>query len=600
MKKIFYLSVIILLIFSCKSTETVEKDPDYANMGIENIKHNFSKEKIDLFESYILANKYLTKLKDTDPKYEQTKKYISEIISDMDKSVTTNFNDKKYSDALKYSLSLRSLKVDSTIKLEEIYEKYSKELDVSSDIFTKNSLKEEMADIKILPEKEVADFLKYYANQKSRGVYFYLYDKYSNLYPDLLNKYPELKKLYQEMKDLNNLNFEELMQSVVTVILKKGMNVKNGMGYFDNSIGTGFFIDDNGYILTNHHVIADHVNPKYEGYSAVYVTTRDDPDTEIPAKVIGYDKVFDIALLKINKKNEKHLTLGRSVDMKVGDKVYTIGNPIGIKYTVTSGIISNKEIDFFQLGRAFQVDAAVNPGNSGGPLIDEKGQVVGIIFAGIPQYANINFAIPFQWVAKTIPSLYKGGEVKRSWVGGALYNEKDKTTFYYILPGGPLEKAGVKVGDILTKIDGIDVKTTEEAQSMLSWRKHPMLISLEIDRNGTKKNVVVKLEERPYLPVAEAFEKDTQGKLMTLIYGIDLEYFDKSIFVKKYKVNKVYKKMLASSAEISEGDILVVYDLKYVEKDKVILLTIRFKKKDLGILDRIITLPCYAEINSIL
>ena len=99
------------------------------------------------------------------------------------------------------------------------------------------------------------------------------------------------------------------MQSVVTVILNKGMNVKDGMGYFDKSIGTGFFIDDNGYILTNHHVIADDVDPKYKGYSAVYVTTREDPDTEIPAKVIGYDKVFDIALLKIQKKGTKPLYL---------------------------------------------------------------------------------------------------------------------------------------------------------------------------------------------------------------------------------------------------------------------------------------------------
>ncbi|HPO49272.1 MAG TPA: trypsin-like peptidase domain-containing protein, partial [Spirochaetota bacterium] len=319
----------------------------------------------------------------------------------------------------------------------------------------------------------------------------------------------------------------------------------------------------------------------------------------IPAQVIGYDKVFDIALLKIQRKNTKPLILGRSDDIKVGDKIYTIGNPIGIKYTVTSGIISNKEIDFFQLGRAFQVDAAVNPGNSGGPLFDERGQVIGVIFAGVPQYQNINFAIPFQWVIKTIPLLYKGGEVKRCWTGGGLYNNKNKLEFYYILPGGSLSKSEIKVGDALNKIENVEVKTVEDAQYNLAWQRYPRLINLETERKGETLRKIARLEERPYLPIEIAFEKDTQGKLITLVYGLSLDYYDKNPFLKKYTVNKVYKRMLGSQVEIGEGDPIVVYDLKYVEKDKTILLTLKFKKKDVGFIDRVVTVPAYAEINSI-
>ncbi|OHD18633.1 MAG: hypothetical protein A2086_17015 [Spirochaetes bacterium GWD1_27_9] len=599
MKKIVFLILTLSLLLSCKTNDVKKIELEYAS-GIENIKHNLQREKIDLFEAYIEAKKYLSGLNEGTDAFIKCKAYIDEIISQIDKKATDLFKEKKYEDSLKYSLSLKTLNANPSIPLRDVYLEYSKKLDMSSDIFTRNSIKEDMANLGLLKNEEVFNFLKYYKDQKSSGFFFYYFDKYKKLYPSLITEFPQLNNYYDELKAFSNFNIEELMKSVVTVILNKGMNIKDGMGYFDKAIGSGFFIDDDGYILTNHHVIADHVDPKYKGYTAVYVTTRDDPDTEIPAQVIGYDKVFDIALLKIAKKNHKHLVLGRSDDMKVGDKIYTIGNPIGIKYTVTSGIISNKEIDFFQLGRAFQIDAAVNPGNSGGPVIDEKGQVIGIVFAGVPQYQGINFAIPFQWVIKTIPALYKGGEVKRSWIGAGIYNQKDRPEFYYVLPSGEASKAGIKVGDILQKIDGVEVKTVEDAQGELSWRQFPQLIEIEKENNGKKETAIVRLEERPYLPVAEAFEKDSQGKLITLVYGISLEYYDNNILFKKYKVDKVYKRMLGSMVEIGEGDPIIVYDLKYIEKDKMILFTVRFKKKDVGFLDRIITIPAYVEINTIL
>ncbi|MCK4797100.1 MAG: trypsin-like peptidase domain-containing protein, partial [Spirochaetes bacterium] len=291
---------------------------------------------------------------------------------------------------------------------------------------------------------------------------------------------------------------------------------------------------------------------------------------------------------------------GRSLDMSLGDRIYTIGNPLGIKYTVTSGIISNKEIDFFQLGRAFQIDAAINPGNSGGPLIDERGQVVGIVFAGIPQFEGISFVIPFQWVRKTIPALYRGGEVKRCWIGAALYNEDDKVFFYYILPNGPANKAGILVKDRLLKIDGVDVKTVEDAQALLAWRRYPRLIQIETERDGKRISSIVKLEERPYLPVEVAFERDTEGNIITLIYGIGLEYYDKSFIFKKYKTTKIYKGMYGFELNIGEGDRIVIYDLRYIEKNKFVKLTLKFKQKDLGIIDRIVTVVSPVEINSIL
>ena len=598
--KMIFLSLILILV-SCKTFEEKKIEPDYAS-GIENIKHNLEKNKIDLFEAYVEANKYLGKLEKNGPKYEDTLNYIDELIASMDDESKKLFDDKKYEEGLRYVLSLNTAQVESSIPLKDAFKSFYDNLDATTDIFTRNKYREQMIELGISSNSEVHDFLKYYYDNKSPGFYIYYYVKYAEKNNTLLKEFPELKKYYDEMRKYDKLNLEDMMDSVVTVILKKGMNIKNGMGYFDNSLGTGFFIDNDGHILTNHHVIADHVNPKYEGYSAVYVTLHEDQDTEIPAKVIGYDKVFDLALLEIPIKNKKHLSLGRSIDMHIGDKVYTIGNPFGINYIATSGIIGNKDIEGFQLGRAFHIDAAINPGNSGGPLIDEKGQVIGIVFAGLEKGKSegINFAIPFQWVIRTIPYLYKGGEVKRCWVGGGLYNEKNSTVFYYVLPSGPLDKAGIKAGDVLKKVDNAEVTSTEEAQNVLSWQSFPRLIRIDVERNGTPMSFIVRPEERPYLPVAEAFRRDTQGKLLTLMFGIDVEYYDNSILFKKYKVNKVYKRMLGQLLEIGEGDTIFIYDLKYLEKEKAVLLTIRFKRKELGIVERVATIPVYAEINTLL
>ena len=599
MKKIF-LFLFLFLFFSCKSSKDRVAPPKYAS-GIENIKHNLEKGKIDLFEAYIKIKEYMRKHNDNSEEYSSSVVFVNEIVDLMNKRAKEEDVENNYEDTLRYLLSLKSIKKETNISLKSLYIKLSKKLDASADIFTRNDLKEEMADQLLLSKKDVYAYLMKFSKSNSRGVFLHAFDKYTKLYPALLKKYPELNNERQKMLKLHNLKLENLMKSVVAVILNKGMDIQNGMGYLDKTIGTGFFIDNDGFILTNHHVIAEHVDPTYEGYSMVYVTTRNDPDVEIPAKVVGFDKVFDIALLKVPVKNKDCLVIGRSIDMSVGDKIYTIGNPIGIKYTVTSGIISNKEIDFFQIGNAFQIDAAINPGNSGGPLIDERGQVVGIVFAGIPQFDGINFVIPFQRVRKTIPVLYKGGEVKRCWIGTGIYEDKnDKVYFFYILPNGPAHKAGIKEGDRLIKIEGFEVNTVEDAQDLLAWKRYPRLIEIKLERNGKVISKILRLEKRPYLPVETLFEKDTESRLIKLIFGIELEYYKKGFLFKKYKTIKIYKGMYGSKLGISKGEPIVVYDLKYLKKQKIVKLTIKFKQGDVGVLDRVITVVSPVEINSIL
>lgn len=597
--KFFNLIFIVLIVLSSCETFNNNLSPDYAS-GLKNIKHNLEKEKIDLFDAYIEAKKYLDRLDRSHDMYDGTAVFIEEILTEMNDKATEEFKNANYEATLKYILSLRTLGRETSVGLKDAYQGLLSIADASSDQFTVHDIKDEMVSLRVMDEREVFEFLKGYAEVKSRGVFLYYYDQYIKLYPDIEKKFPELPALKQEMLNLKDLNLEKLMDSVVTIILDKGISMKNGMSFFDKSIGTGFFIDKNGYILTNHHVIADHVDPKYEGYSKVYVSTRDKPDAEIPAKVIGYDKVFDIALLQIPVKNEDALVLGRSADMSIGDKIYTIGNPLGIKYTVTTGIISNMDLDFFQFGKGFMIDAAINPGNSGGPLIDERGQVVGIVFAGIPQYEGINFAIPFHWVRKTIPYLYNKGEVKRCWIGSGIYENLEKVFFYYLLPNGPASKAGIRVGDELISIDGQVVQSVEDAQAKLAWKRYPRLLKMVTRRNNVDTEHIVRLEKRPYLPVKDAFMSDSTSNLVTLVFGISLEYYSKGILSKKYRTKKIYKGSYGAQLDIGEGDPVTIYDLRYMDKEEMVKLTIKYRQKEVGVIDRIITVVSPGGINSIL
>lgn len=604
-KLLILIILIFFILFNCKiitNREKKEVENKDSFSKIENIRHNLDRSKIDLFEAYILLNSEIEKgILDNSSDIEY-REFLANIIEKMNLKLEEVYNKKEYDEALKYAFSLNSIKVEPKVSLSDIYRNLWNIIDASSDYFTKFNIKNEMAENKILNTKEIYELLIHYYSSNNMAIFLYNYEKFSKLYPSLLEDFQDLKKIKESLTNTQHkINFENVIKSVVTVVLDRGINIKSGQGYFDKMIGTGFFIDDNGYILTNHHVIADHVDPKYEGYTAVYVSTSDGDRSEIPATVVGYDKVFDLALLKISKKNSNRLIFGRSPEMNLGDKIYAIGNPLGIKNTVTSGIISNKELYLFQLGRALQIDAAVNPGNSGGPLIDENGQVVGVVFAGLPQYQGINFAIPIQWVTLTLPKLYKGGEVKRAWIGTGLYKENNKVLVYYVLPDSAAYKGGIKEGDYIRKIDGINVNSIEDAQGILAWKRYPMLVNIEIERDGRILNKIVRLEERPYLPFERIVETDTQRRIAKLIFGIELDYYSKSFFTKKFKISKVYNGMPGDKdLKLGEGDPFFIYDMKYIEKDKFLYITFSIKDKNVPVIERNLSIRIYAELTNLL
>ena len=260
-----------------------------------------------------------------------------------------------------------------------------------------------------------------------------------------------------------------------------------------SALGSGFIIDAKGIVVTNNHVIKD----------AEDIIIRVEGDTEYieyKAKVIGADPLSDIAVLKIES-NDKFLPvkLGDSDKARIGDWVIAIGNPLGLSGTVTSGIISarNRNIGLSRYEDYIQTDASINQGNSGGPLFNMEGDVIGINTAILGREGNIGigFAIPSNSAKKVIDQLIEFGETKRGWLGVTIQqvtkeiadveklDEPRGALVASVAENSPSDKAGVKAGDIILEFDGTKIKEMVELPKIVAQTKAGKTVKVRIWRN---------------------------------------------------------------------------------------------------------------------
>lgn len=269
--------------------------------------------------------------------------------------------------------------------------------------------------------------------------------------------------------------------------------------------GSGVIISEDGYIVTNNHVIKE--------ADRVIVVLNDKKEYE--AKVVGQDNDTDIALLKIEGKGFPYVEYGNSDDVALGEWVLAVGNPYNLTSTVTAGIISAKARNLgihrgqMSLESFLQTDAAINPGNSGGALVNAQGELIGIntlIQSPTGAYSGYAFAVPVNIARKVVNDLKEYGSVQRAVLGismvgltPALAEElgsKESTGIYIheILSGGAAQKAGLKKGDVIQGVNGIEVKTAPEFQEQLGKYRPGTTIQLSVKRNGTEKNIEVTLQ----------------------------------------------------------------------------------------------------------
>lgn len=391
----------------------------------------------------------------------------------------------------------------------------------------------------------------------------------------------------------------KLISGTVTVYVDKGIKIQRGVGYADSVLGSGFFISKDGYIITNHHVISDMVNKKYEGYSRLYIKLADDPDTRIPAKVIGYDSTIDLALIKTEVEAPYVFALGSSSDLSVGDKVYAIGSPLGLEKTLTSGIISSVDRQLFTAGTVFQIDAAVNSGNSGGPLVDEQGRVQAVVFAGVANYQGLNFAIPVEYLKNELPFLYAGGERKHPWIGAygktkrlpGAGSKREGVNVFYCLPGGSADLVGIREDDTIVAINGMKINSLDELHVAMMKLESNIISKVTVSRkDGTKVEKLVYLATRPSSPGYEVFRHDDLGNALYPMLGMRL-VSSSTMNRKQYMITKIIKGSIADETGFSENDPVVVHDVSFMEGNSGAVVTLYAKKRKNGFLDVSVRVP---------
>jgi serine protease Do len=265
-------------------------------------------------------------------------------------------------------------------------------------------------------------------------------------------------------------------------------------------VGSGFIMSADGYVLTNAHVV--------DGADEVYVTLTD--KREFKAKIVGADKRSDVALVKIEGTNLPRLTIGDSNKIRVGEWVIAIGSPFGLDNTVTAGIVSAKARDTGDYLPLIQTDVAVNPGNSGGPLINMRGEVIGInsqIYSRSGGYMGISFAVPIDEAMRVFDQLKTSGRVTRGRIGvqigevtkdvaeslglakaqGALVSRVE--------PGGPAEKGGLEAGDIILKFNGVAIEKSSDLPRMVGNLKPGTRSTVTVWRKGTSRDLTLTVTE---------------------------------------------------------------------------------------------------------
>ena len=341
---------------------------------------------------------------------------------------------------------------------------------------------------------------------------------------DFSNLVEQVSPAVVSVNVVKKLSQEELLQQQVPEILKR---------FFGNQIiipqqrtpqektayGSAFFISKDGYLLTNHHVVED----------ASKVTIMLNDRREIDAKVVGSDERTDVALLKVEGNNFPSLSVGNVDQLKVGQPVLAIGSPFGFDYSASAGIVSAKSRNM--MGETsvpfIQTDVALNTGNSGGPLFNQQGQVVGVnsrIFSGTGGYMGLSFSIPIDVAMDVADQLKKNGKVTRSYLGVMLQDidrnlaeaykldKPEGSLITQVAPNSPAEKAGFRSGDVILKYNGSPISRTSELLNYLNRTQPNQSVKLEVLRDDKPKVITATLTVAPDDTPAKVDNTNTSAK----------------------------------------------------------------------------------------
>ena len=349
---------------------------------------------------------------------------------------------------------------------------------------------------------------------------------------------------------------------------------------FDSkSLGSGFIISKDGYLLTNYHVIKD----------ANEIIVRLSDRRELIAEMVGNDPRSDIALLKIEGDDLPVVEIGNSDNLKVGEWVLAIGSPFGFDYSVTAGIVSAKGRNLPRENYVpfIQTDVAINPGNSGGPLFNLDGKVIGInsqIYSRTGGFMGLSFAIPINMVMNVVDQLKDSGRVARGWLGVLIQDVTRELAESFgmdkprgalvakVLPDSPAEKAGFQVGDVVIKFDGKKIVRSSNLPPVVGMTPVGKNVKVEILRNGKSRKLTVNLGELPdedtKIATAPTPKAAEDNKLNIVVSDLTAEQ-RKSLEIKEngVLVNNVSSGP-ARKAGVRRGDVILMINNTDVKNTK--------------------------------
>ena len=395
----------------------------------------------------------------------------------------------------------------------------------------------------------------------------------------------------------------EMIRGVATVLVDRGVRIERGRAYQERVGGSAFFIDSSGLAITNYHVISSEVDPAYLGFSRLYIRMGDSASPRIPARVIGWDKTLDLALIKAEITPEYVFSVTDWAAPRIGEPILAIGSPVGLERTVTQGIVSamGRRL-ILPIGDVIQIDAAVNSGNSGGPLLDAQGRLVGVVFAGIDRFQGLNFAIPAERLKAALPAMIAGGKAERPWLGLSLSETMVGTEIIYIAPFTPASEQRIEEGWFIKSINGRQAHAVQGMviaafQDMLFPLKPGELVNLElIDQDGTVINRLIRMDTRPEVPLAEAAKRDTRERIAAALYGLVLAPAPSgSSFSPTFLVKKVIRGSVAFEAGLSDNDPVTIRAFRVFENDGYAVLDINVKQRRMGYMETTMQLPALLD-----
>ncbi|CAH0990418.1 Periplasmic pH-dependent serine endoprotease DegQ [Sinobacterium norvegicum] len=370
-------------------------------------------------------------------------------------------------------------------------------------------------------------------------------------------------KPQQNMPSINGIAPEQLPE-MFRRLFEQGQPPQNEGG----SLGSGFFVSSDGYVLTNHHVV--------EGADTITVRMTD--RTEFDAEVVGTDPRSDLALLKVDGKGLPFVNFAEDDKIKVGEWVLAIGSPFGLDYSVSAGIVS-------AIGRSLpneknenyvpfiQTDVAINPGNSGGPLFNLEGEVVGInsqIFTRGGGSIGLSFAIPSSLAREVVRQLKENGDVDRGWLGVGI-QDVDKalalsfgldkpqgTLITFVEPSGPADKAGIAEGDIVISFDGKPIQASGDLPHIVGLTRPGSQAAVQLIRGGKTQQltVVIGSLDKQQLKQAQAGHHDKLNRLGVAIEAAGDQLAQQWQFEGGVVITEIAPESAAARSHMQLGDVI--------------------------------------------